>query len=180
MPRGRRTVPGTLNAANCPFSEARCDRRIQNARARTSGMAAVDGLIVTGRRRAAAVAIAGGVALAIVTMAGSEPLIFTKFYVVTTANLTSPANGLGPPDWARAIGLPGLVVAWLPRTILLVGVAAMWAARRRPGVAWAIGALLMWLASPVVALHTPALALVAIAPVAWPVALDRVRESPEG
>ncbi len=133
-------------------------------------------LFVTGRRRAAFIAIGTGVALAVVAILGSEPGIFLKFYEVTTANLVAPASDLGPPGLARAIGLPALVVAWLPRAVLLVGVALMWATRRRPAVSWATGALLMWLASPVVALHTPALALVAIAPLAWPMVRGRTGE----
>jgi alpha-1,2-mannosyltransferase len=127
-------------------------------------------LVVTGRRRAAAVAIACGAALAIVAMVGSEPLIFARFYEVTAANLTAPASDLGPPGLARALGMPALIVAWLPRAVLLGGAVLMWTTRRRPGISWSIGASLMWLASPVVALHTPALSLVAIAPLAWPMA----------
>lgn len=135
-------------------------------------------LFVTGRRRAAGVAIGCGIALAFVAMLGSEPMIFLRFYEVTMANLLAPASDLGPPGLARAVGLPAVVVAWLPRAVLLGGAAVMWATRRRPGVSWATGACLMWLASPVVALHTLALALVAIAPLAWPMAPDRVRERP--
>lgn len=135
-------------------------------------------LFVTGRRRAAGIAIGCGIALAVVAMLGSEPAIFLRFYEVTTANLTAPTGELGPPGFARAIGMPAVVVAVLPRVVLFGGCALMWATRRRPAVAWAVGALLMWLASPVVALHTPALALVAIAPLAWPMAHGRTDEPP--
>lgn len=127
-------------------------------------------LFVTGRRRAAGIATGCGIVLALVAMLGSEPTIFLKFYEVTMANLTAPMKDIGPPAIARALGLPAVVAAWLPRAILFGGVVLMWATRRRPAVAWATGALLMWLASPVVALHTPALALVALAPLAWPMA----------
>jgi hypothetical protein len=135
-------------------------------------------LFVTGRRRAAGIAIGCGIALAVVAILGSEPLIFLKFFDVTMANLSAPTSNLGPPGLARAIGLPAVVVAWLPRALLLGGCAVMWATRRRPGVSWATGALLMWLASPLVALHTLALVLVAIAPLAWRMTPDRVAESP--
>jgi hypothetical protein len=137
-------------------------------------------LFVTGRRRAAGIAIGCGIALAFVAMLGSEPLIFARFYEVTMANLSAPASDLGPPGLARTLGLPAIVVAWLPRAILLGGAAAMWATRHRPGVSWAIGALLMWLASPVIALHTLALALAAIAPLAWPMVSGRVRQGARG
>jgi hypothetical protein len=133
---------------------------------------------VTGRRRAAGIAIGLGIVLAFVAMLGSEPLIFVKFYEVTMTNLSAPLSDLGPPGLARAIGLPAIVVAWLPRAILIGGAVLMWVTRRRPGVSWAIGALLMWLASPVVALHTLALALVAIAPLAWPMAAGPISERP--
>ena len=135
-------------------------------------------LFVTGRRRAAGVAVGCGILLAFVAMLGSEPSIFLKFYQVTTANLTAPLSDLGPPGLARAIGLPAVVVAWLPRAILLGGAGIMWATRRRPGVSWAIGALLMWLGSPVIARHTLALALAAIAPLAWPMVRGPVGISP--
>jgi len=127
-------------------------------------------LFVTGRRRAAAVAIGGVVACALVATLGSEPLILVKFYEVTTANLTGPVGGVGPAGLAYALGLPSIVFPWLPRVILVAGVVAMWVLRRRPGISFAIGASLMWLASPVTALHTPALVLVALAPLAWPMA----------
>jgi len=125
-------------------------------------------LFVTGRRRAAAIAVGCGAVLAVVAMLGSEPSIFLKFYQVTMANEAAPAADYGLPGLASAIGLPAALAAWLPRAALLGGAVAMWMTRRRPGVSWVIGALLMWLASPVAALHTPALALVAIAPLAWP------------
>jgi hypothetical protein len=135
-------------------------------------------LYVTGRRRAAAIAVGCGIVLGFVAMLGSEPLIFLRFYEVTVANASAPASDLGPLGLARVLGLPPVLIAWLPRAILLGGVGAMWAARRRPGVSWAIGALLMWWVSPVVSLHTPALALVAIAPLAWPMARDRIDVGP--
>jgi hypothetical protein len=125
-------------------------------------------LLVTGRWRAVGVALACGIVLALVAMLGSEPLIFAKFYEVTMANLASPVSNLGPLGLARAIGVPEFAIAWLPRAILVTGAALMWATRRRPGLSWALGALLMWIGSPTVALHTPALMLVGLAPVAWP------------
>jgi alpha-1,2-mannosyltransferase len=125
-------------------------------------------LIVTGRWRAAALALATSVVLAIVAMVGSEPLIFYYFAGVTTANVTDPSSAFGSSGFAYAVGLPAFVVTWLPRLILLGGFAAIWIGRRRPGVAWAIGASMMWLASPVASIHTPALLLVGLAPLAWP------------
>jgi alpha-1,2-mannosyltransferase len=127
-------------------------------------------LFVTGRRRAAGIAVACGVALAVVATLGNEPLIFAKFYEVLMTNLSAPPSNLGPPALARAVGLPVVVAAWLPRAILLTGALAMWATRHRPGVSWAIGAQLVWLGSPNIAIHTPALALLGIAPLAWPMA----------
>jgi alpha-1,2-mannosyltransferase len=129
-------------------------------------------LWVTGRRKAAAIAIAGGIVLALVAMLGSEPLVFLKFYQVTTANLDDPISWFGPVGIARALGAPEIVLAWLPRVILVGGVAAIWLLRKRPGLSFAIAAAMMWLASPVAVLHTPALILVAFAPLAWPMARD--------
>jgi len=125
-------------------------------------------LFVTGRRKAAAVAIAGGVVLALVAMLGSEPLIFLRFYDVTTANYNAPISWFGPVGLARGLGLSGFALAWLPRLILVLGVAGIWLLRRRPGLSFALAASMMWLASPVAVLHTPALILVALAPLAWP------------
>lgn len=125
-------------------------------------------LIVTGRTRPAAIAIGCGVAFAVVAMAGTEPLIFAKFYEVTTANFAGAYGLQTPSAWARAIGAPAEIAALMPRMILVGGAVLMWLARRRPALAWSIGALLMWLGSPVADLQTPALALVALAPLAWP------------
>ena len=125
-------------------------------------------LLVTRRWRGGVVAMGCGIVLALVAMLGSEPLVFVKFYEVTMANLSSPVSNLGPIGIARVVGIPELAVAWLPRALLVTGAALMWATRRRPGLSWAIGTLLMWVGSPTVALHTPALMLVALAPVAWP------------
>jgi hypothetical protein len=126
-------------------------------------------LLITGRRRAAGVAVICGAALALVAMLGSEPLIMVKFSQVMTANLNVPTiSSIGPVGLARVAGLPGVVVTWLPRALLVSGIAAMWFTRRWPGVSFAIGAVLMWLASPIASLHTPALVLIAFAPLAWP------------
>ncbi|MGA2512443.1 MAG: glycosyltransferase family 87 protein [Candidatus Limnocylindrales bacterium] len=127
-------------------------------------------LFVTGRRRAAAVAIGVGVVCALVAMAGTEPLIMAKFVQVTTSNVAGSATTTGAAGLAAMLGLPGALYAWLPRVILVVGIGAMWVLRRRPGLSFAIGAALMWLASPVASVHTPALLLVALAPQAWPMA----------
>jgi hypothetical protein len=109
-------------------------------------------------------------------MLGSEPLVMVKFYQVMTANLNLPTDSsIGPVGLATAVGLPGVVVTWLPRAILVAGIAAMWLTRRRPGLSFAIGAVLMWVASPIASLHTPALVLVAFAPLAWPMARDLAR-----
>jgi hypothetical protein len=134
-------------------------------------------LFVTGRRRAAGVAIASGLVLGLVAILGTEPLIFVKFFEITMGHLSTPWNGVGPAGLAAAVGLPAGLIAWLPRAILVTGVAAMWATRRRPGVSWALGAILMWLVSPVASLHTPALVLVAIAPLAWPMAREALGDS---
>jgi hypothetical protein len=131
-------------------------------------------LLVTGRRSAAGVAVGFGVALAVVTIIGSEPLVFRNFAGVTIANVEAPSSAFGSSGFAYALGLPSFAITWLPRLILTAGVAAMWICRRRPRVAWAIGASLMWLSSPVASVHTPALLLVALAPLAWPIRdLDR-------
>jgi hypothetical protein len=136
-------------------------------------------LLITGRRRAAGVAVACGAALALVAMLGSEPLIMVKFYQVMTANLNVPTiSSVGPVGLAISAGMPGVVVTWLPRAILVTGLAAMWLARRRPGLSFAIGAALMWVGSPIASLHTPALVLMAFAPLAWPMARGLARPSP--
>jgi hypothetical protein len=127
-------------------------------------------LFVTGRRRAAAVAIGVGVVCALVAMLGTEPLIMAKFVQVTTTNVAGPATTTGAAGLAGMVGLPSAIYAWLPRVILVSGIGAMFVMRRRPGVAFAIGASLMWLASPIASVHTPALLLVALAPLAWPMA----------
>jgi hypothetical protein len=54
--------------------------------------------------------------------------------------------------------------------ILVGGIALIWLSRQRPGLSFAIAASMMWLASPLAVLHTPALILVAFAPLAWPMA----------
>jgi hypothetical protein len=125
-------------------------------------------LLVTGRYRAAVIAIGSGVALAVVAMIGSEPLVFCKFLDVTMANVESPSAALGSSGLAAGLGLPVAIVLWMPRVVLVLGVAAMWAFRRRPELSWAVAAVLMWLASPVASLHSPVVLFVALAPVAWP------------
>jgi alpha-1,2-mannosyltransferase len=125
-------------------------------------------LIVTGRKRAAAVSISAGAVLALVTMAATEPDIFLKFAQVTSANLAMAYGLMTPSNVARSLGVSAAIAAWLPRLILAGGAGLMWLLRKRPAAAWAVAALLMWLGSPVADLQTPALALVALAPLAWP------------
>jgi hypothetical protein len=125
-------------------------------------------LLVMRRRRATGVALGCGVALAVVAMIGSAPQIFGDFVGLTNGNMTTPSSAVGSSGFAYALGLPPLAVTWLPRLVLIGGVTAMWCCRRQPGVAWAIGPVMMWLGSPVASVHTPALLLVALAPLAWP------------
>jgi alpha-1,2-mannosyltransferase len=136
-------------------------------------------LLVTGRRRAAAVVIGVGAVCVLIAMTGSEPLIMAKFVEVTTTNVAAPETTIGVSGLASALGLPGALVLWLPRLILVSGIGAMWALRRRPGISFAIGVSLMWLASPVASVHTPALMLVALAPLAWPMARSLAEGKPE-
>ncbi|MFI5258491.1 MAG: glycosyltransferase family 87 protein [Candidatus Limnocylindrales bacterium] len=136
-------------------------------------------LYVTGRRRAAAVGIGVGVGCGLIAMAGSEPLIMVKFLQVTTTNVAGPATVTGAAGLATVLGLPSVLAAWLPRVILISGIGAMWVARRTPGISFAIGASLMWLASPVASVHTPALILVALGPAAWPMARSIAGGKPE-
>jgi hypothetical protein len=136
-------------------------------------------LWLTGRRRAAVVAIGIGIVCALVAMLGSEPLIMAKFVQVTTSNVAGPATTTGAAGLADILGLPSALYAWLPRVILVSGIGAMWVLRRRPGISFAIGASLMWLASPIASVHTPALLLVALAPLAWPMSRAIVGGKPD-
>jgi hypothetical protein len=136
-------------------------------------------LYVTGRRRAAAVAVATGVVCALVAMAGTEPLIMAKFAEVASANVGGPATLPGPALLGTTLGLPAAAEAWLPRIALVLGIGAMWILRRRPGTAFAIGASVMWLGSSVASVHTPALMLIALFPVAFPMARPLVEGAPD-
>jgi hypothetical protein len=136
-------------------------------------------LYVTGRRKAAAVAVATGVACTLVAMAGTEPLIMAKFAQVATANVAGPATLPGPALLGAPLGLPDAAVAWLPRISLVLGIGSMWILSRRPRMAFAIGASVMWLGSSVASVRTPALMLIALFPVAFPMARPRVEGEPE-
>lgn len=136
-------------------------------------------LFVTGRRRAAAVAVGTGVLCTLVAMAGTEPLIMAKFAQVAGANVGGPATTTGLAFVGYLLGWSDAASAWLPRIALLVGIGSMWFLRRRPNLAFSIGASLMWLGSSVASLHSPALMLVALFPVAWPMARPLVEGKPD-
>ena len=102
-------------------------------------------LIATRRWRALAWAVAMSGVLAIVALLAISPDVFFR-YLGVVAGVSR-----GGPPFALATAAVGSLA------IMLVG-------RRRPTVAWIMGAVLMPLGSPVTGAHTWALLLIAFAP----------------
>ena len=121
-------------------------------------------LLVTGRRREFAIAAGACVALALVAMLGSEPLIFVRFIEVTLANYGGSAGPLSLAGVGRGLGLDPSVAVWLPRLALVGGLVSIVAFRRHRGATYATAVATMVLASPVAAFHTPALLLGILVP----------------
>ena len=123
-------------------------------------------MLVTGRRRAFAVAMAVCAVLAVVAVLGSEPLVFLRFAEVTLTNFAGSTGLISLATIGQGVGIPAGVAARLPTIALLGGLVAVALLRRRPRAAWVIAVVTMVFGSPVTAFHTPALLLATIVPFA--------------
>jgi hypothetical protein len=118
-------------------------------------------------RRRALVAFAATIgALAVVTVAGSSVDVFGDYLGVIGAAAGVAPGGYSLAGVARGAGVPVEIAVLLPRLAIGIGLVLVVLLRSRPAPAWAAAGLLLWLGSPAAATHTPALALVALAPLA--------------
>jgi hypothetical protein len=123
-------------------------------------------LVAQDRRRALGAFALTGLVLAVITVAGSSLDVFGDYLGVVGAATGVAPGGFSLAGVARAAGMPIEVAVLLPRLAIALGLVLVVALRSRPGWAWAVAGLLLWLGSPAAATHTPALALVALAPLA--------------
>ncbi len=133
--------------------------------------------LLTGRRRAVAAALLAAGGLALITILGSEPLVYARFVEVTLTNYGGAMGSMSLGALGRSLGT-GSAAALLPVTALIGGLTLAALVRGRPGLAWSIAIATMVLGSPVAAFHSPALLLAMLAPVAYP-PLHRARTLPQ-
>lgn len=125
-------------------------------------------LLVTGRRRAFAVAFVAGIVILGVSVAGAglpAHLEYLRILGDRTAVGTSPLS-LG--GMARFVGVPDAIANVLPTVAALAGLGAVFLLRRRPDLAYGAAIITMILGSPAVSIPWYVLCYALLAPIAWP------------
>ena len=120
--------------------------------------------LVTRRPGTAVAALAVCAALAVVTIAASEPDIFGQFVSVSATNYSGAQGPASLAALGRFLGLDPTLAVWLPRLGLIAGLFSVFILRHHPRAAWAAAICTMVAGSPVAAWHSPALLLAALAP----------------
>lgn len=125
-------------------------------------------LLVTGRRRAFAVAFVAGIVILGVSVAGAgfpAHLEYLRILGDRTAVGTSPLS-LG--GMARFVGVPDAIANVLPTVAALAGLGAVFLLRRRPDLSYGAAIITMILGSPAVSIPWYVLFYALLAPIAWP------------
>jgi len=121
--------------------------------------------LIVHRRWRALTAFGGTcLALAALTVFGSDLDVFGQYLTVIGAGFAAAPGPFSLAGVARVVGLPAEVAVLLPRAAVILGLVAIVVARRRPRLGYGIAGALLWLGSPAAAAHTPALLLAALAP----------------
>ncbi|HET9520375.1 MAG TPA: glycosyltransferase family 87 protein [Candidatus Limnocylindrales bacterium] len=114
--------------------------------------------------------LAASLVVAVVSVLGAGLSAHLEYPGIILQTSAVGSSDLSSAGIARFFGLPADVSAAVPIVLLASGFAAIWAARGRPGLAYAIAVVTMLAGSPVVNVNWFALLLAVIAPLAWPLA----------
>ena len=125
-------------------------------------------LLVIGRYRAFAAAVAAGLAWLAVSIAGAGFDAHVEYLSVIRNTLGPGTTDMSLAGLGRALGLAPAAAGLLPFAWWMGCGIAMVVLRRRPGDAWKAAVLMQVLGSPVVQPYTLILLLPALAPGAWP------------
>lgn len=130
--------------------------------------------LITQRRWDAfkAFVLAGLVVLAI-SLVGAGLQAHLEYLGIIRQTATAGTTYLSVAGAARYIGVPLEIANALPTVAIVVGAAAIWLLRDRPGLAYAAAVITMIAGSPVVQITWFTILLAALAPVVWPMPTHR-------
>jgi glycosyl transferase family 87 len=125
--------------------------------------------LITQRRWDAfkAFVVTGLVVLA-VSVLGAGVQAHLEYLGIIRQTTTAGTTYLSLAGAARYVGVPAEVANVLPTAAIVVGAAAVWLLRARPGTAYAAAVLTMIAGSPVVQITWFTILLGALAPIVWP------------
>jgi hypothetical protein len=130
-------------------------------------------LLAVGRRTAlVAFVVAGAVCLDVSVLGGGIDAHRTYLEVLRMTSAAG-ASELSLAGLARSAGVDPGLAGLLPTAALALGCLLVVLLRQNPGASFAVAAVTLVVAWPVININTPALLLVALAPAAWPMGATR-------
>ncbi len=125
--------------------------------------------LLVSRRWMALVGVAlGGLACAIVSLAGAGFDAHLRYLAVIGQTMTGGTSDLSLAGLGRSLGLPQAVAATLPALGAIFGLVGLFVFRGRPAVGFVVAVVAMVSVSPVMNINTPTLLLAALAPAILP------------
>lgn len=125
-------------------------------------------LLVTGRRRAVAAAVAVGAVTLLISVLGAGLDSHLEYLGLLAGGTAFAPSPLSLGGMAAYLGLPAPVARHLPTLFALGGLLGVLLARRRPAAAYRIALVTMILGSPSVSINWFVMLYALLAPTAWP------------
>jgi glycosyl transferase family 87 len=125
--------------------------------------------LITQRRWGAFKAfVVTGLVVLVVSLLGAGLQAHLEYLGIIRQTTTAGTTYLSLAGAARYIGVPAEVANSLPSAAIVVGAAAVWLLRSRPGAAYAAAVVTMIAGSPVVQITWFTILLSVLAPIVWP------------
>jgi hypothetical protein len=109
-----------------------------------------------------------GLIMLVVSVLGAGVQAHLEYLGIMRQTATAGTTYLSLAGAARYIGVPVEVANFLPTAAILIGLAAVWLLRSRPGAAYIAAVITMIAGSPVVQITWFTILLGALAPIVWP------------
>jgi Glycosyltransferase family 87 len=109
-----------------------------------------------------------GLIVLVVSVLGAGVQAHLEYLGIMRQTATAGTTYLSLAGAARYIGVPVEVANFLPTAAILIGLAAVWLLRSRPGAAYIAAVITMIAGSPVVQITWFTILLGALAPIVWP------------
>jgi Glycosyltransferase family 87 len=112
--------------------------------------------------------VVAGLAILAISVLGAGLAAHFEYLGIIGQTATAGTTYLSLAGAARYIGVPAELANVLPTVAIVVGAAAIWLLRSRPGAAYAAAVITMIAGSPVVQITWFTILLAALAPIVWP------------